>query len=179
MNVRKVSYSWYNFVPFDYRSMRMILLYPTHTVSIAIVTCWVMFISISGLHTCVSSVWWLPVVASASGKAALEDCMFGVASRVQSHDFLVLKPKVCSLLFIPGNSLVNDIVLWVQPFWRMKNLRSLIGRRKLLCNVSFLEALLLDKIISWSDVLSWYPKYNINTSSCWIESKSFVVWVLS
>jgi hypothetical protein len=97
-------------------------------------------------HSGLSSVWWLPAAASASGKAALEDCIFGVASRVQSHDFLGLKPKVRSLLFVPGNSLVNDIVLWVQTFWRMKNLRSSIGRRQLLCIVFFLEALLLDKI---------------------------------
>jgi hypothetical protein len=51
-------------------------------------------------------------------------------------------------MVVIGNGLVEGIVLRVWTFFRVKT-RSLIGRRRRLCTVPFLEAPLLKKLDFW------------------------------
>jgi hypothetical protein len=50
---------------------------------------------------------------------------------------------------VPGNGLFEGIVLRARTFFQGENVRSMIGRRRRLCTVSFLEASLLEKLDFW------------------------------
>jgi hypothetical protein len=52
-------------------------------------------------------------------------------------------------LVVPGSDLVEGIAFVSDDFLQGENLRSMIGRRRRLCTVSFLEASLLEKLDFW------------------------------